>query len=477
MIIKNQKQYREVRLKCREYLGSLSQVETGARRHDKIVLINEMALAIANYKVLESGLITEFRIRSLTDIPQVLINGRIASGFTQASFAAKMGIQEGIIQRYEQGDYGSIGFERAAQFIDSLPVTVLLAQVNASFTDVVVSLYNHGIGRRLLLQRLLPAAINWRSWTPEHGTSSLAPTLLDIADVYFPFQAYAIMRRLKTQYRPSSSKHSNVGHTEKLISQYKSITANMIAGALHPLSENRLPYQRTLKVMATQILFDPEDNATALEKSIDALIDAALREGKIIVPTYIEDNQHDGVACFGMGERIALGGGRADVHFVPWDDISLERGWVRGLRTALQEKIVPNFDTHFLETNDDVDTRAIPLLMTKSIMRHIDIWKLTDIQRACVFVAMEGKRAVVDAPLREAIALAHSALDSTAEHRDPEADDDVPVARGEEGVPIVRSEERAASTQARPKKRSSRRAGRKRTGHLGERKRKTGSES
>ena len=54
------------------------------------------------------------------ELPQALIQGRIAAGLSQKELAARLGLKEQQIQRYEATDYASASLTRVCEVARSL---------------------------------------------------------------------------------------------------------------------------------------------------------------------------------------------------------------------------------------------------------------------------------------------------------------------------------------------------------------------
>jgi DNA-binding XRE family transcriptional regulator len=67
---------------------------------------------------------------SIEDLPKVLIQKRISLGMTQKELAAKLGIKEQMVQRYEASGYESIGFQRLAEVWNALSASIPVMTVS-----------------------------------------------------------------------------------------------------------------------------------------------------------------------------------------------------------------------------------------------------------------------------------------------------------------------------------------------------------
>jgi HTH-type transcriptional regulator / antitoxin HipB len=91
--------------------------------------IDRMQMEIQVYEDLKAGKV-EITMGSIEDLPRVLIQKRISLGMTQKELAAKLGIKEQMVQRYEASGYESIGFQRLAEVWNALSVSIPMMTVS-----------------------------------------------------------------------------------------------------------------------------------------------------------------------------------------------------------------------------------------------------------------------------------------------------------------------------------------------------------
>jgi HTH-type transcriptional regulator / antitoxin HigA len=75
---------------------------------------------IREYERLRAGSVDVWEAQSLDQLPILLIKARIASGLSQKQLAAKLGLKEQQIQRYESEKYASASLRRLIEIADSL---------------------------------------------------------------------------------------------------------------------------------------------------------------------------------------------------------------------------------------------------------------------------------------------------------------------------------------------------------------------
>ncbi|MHB8644454.1 MAG: helix-turn-helix transcriptional regulator [Thermomicrobiales bacterium] len=76
------------------------------------------------YEALRSGRITVLELTSLTELPDALIRARTAAGVTQKELAARLGLKEQQIQRYEATRYAGASLERVQAVAEALGATI-----------------------------------------------------------------------------------------------------------------------------------------------------------------------------------------------------------------------------------------------------------------------------------------------------------------------------------------------------------------
>ncbi len=84
--------------------------------------IEELQQEISEYEDLRARKIP-IVIRSLEEIPAILIKTRIAKGLTQDKLAKLVHLKPQQIQRYEKSDYRGVRFERIVQIGEALGVS------------------------------------------------------------------------------------------------------------------------------------------------------------------------------------------------------------------------------------------------------------------------------------------------------------------------------------------------------------------
>lgn len=134
-MITNERQYRIAKSEARKFEKAIAATERGPgsdvhpRIHRAMIESLESELAVLSdqleqYEALKSGKVKSREVRSLRDLPIVLIEGRIAARLTQRDLAKRLGLPEQQIQRYEATLYAGVSLERLQQVADTLGLEI-----------------------------------------------------------------------------------------------------------------------------------------------------------------------------------------------------------------------------------------------------------------------------------------------------------------------------------------------------------------
>lgn len=121
---------------------------------------DELAAQVDAYARLKSGKVRTFEIGSLGEIPRALIDARIAAGLNQRDLAARLGLKEQQIQRYEAQRYEGASFARIADVADAIGVEIPghIRVLQASSPDAILKRVRAaGVDEELVSRRIMPA--------------------------------------------------------------------------------------------------------------------------------------------------------------------------------------------------------------------------------------------------------------------------------------------------------------------------------
>jgi ribosome-binding protein aMBF1 (putative translation factor) len=135
-MITNERQYRIARSEAQKFEQSIAAAREGKpspdvhpRVHQAMIEALESERDILreqldHYEALKTGKVKTREIRSLRDVPVLLIEGRIAAGLTQRQLADRLGLPEQQVQRYEATMYSGVSLDRLQEVADALGLEV-----------------------------------------------------------------------------------------------------------------------------------------------------------------------------------------------------------------------------------------------------------------------------------------------------------------------------------------------------------------
>ena len=134
-MITNEKQYKSTKTSIDKLAGAFAALEapTGdlpevlvkAQRSALNSQIDELEEDVRIYEDLRAGKISEFSAESLHDLPDILIQARIARGMSQKDLGDFLGVAEQQIQRYESDRYRAASLDRLTEVADALSVRIV----------------------------------------------------------------------------------------------------------------------------------------------------------------------------------------------------------------------------------------------------------------------------------------------------------------------------------------------------------------
>lgn len=135
-MITNDRQRRITNSQIKRFEAAISRAEQDgptpdmdARLHAAMIdgmrsQLEDLREELDEYEALRAGEVKTRVFHSLLQIPQALIEGRIARRLTQKALGDKLGVPEQQIQRYERTRYSGVGVERLQQIADVLGIRV-----------------------------------------------------------------------------------------------------------------------------------------------------------------------------------------------------------------------------------------------------------------------------------------------------------------------------------------------------------------
>ena len=130
-MIKNERQYRITKSQIAKFESALQDSSacyqadghSRAKKLERDALqsqLGELREQVHAYERLRSGRRKTFPIASFAQLPQALVQARIAAGLSQKGLADRLGLKEQQIQRYEATNYSSASLTRICEILDSL---------------------------------------------------------------------------------------------------------------------------------------------------------------------------------------------------------------------------------------------------------------------------------------------------------------------------------------------------------------------
>jgi HTH-type transcriptional regulator/antitoxin HigA len=134
-MITNEKQYRSTKASIEKLAAAAAALEAPtsdfpevfakAQRSALRSQIDELEEEVRFYENLRAGKISEFSAESLHDLPDILIQARIARGMSQKDLGDFLGVAEQQIQRYESDRYRMASLDRLTEVADALNVRIV----------------------------------------------------------------------------------------------------------------------------------------------------------------------------------------------------------------------------------------------------------------------------------------------------------------------------------------------------------------
>ena len=131
-MITNERQYRITKAALKKFEASIAAHEAGQPSpdvHPRIYQTMGDALQseaevlqgqLREYDRLRAGRVKQRTLRSLHELPNAIIEARIAARVTQKGLATRLGVAEQQVQRWEATDYAGVSVERLQQVADAL---------------------------------------------------------------------------------------------------------------------------------------------------------------------------------------------------------------------------------------------------------------------------------------------------------------------------------------------------------------------
>jgi len=170
-MIKNERQYRITKARVEEFERALATDSSPAggegvtelktlERASVAGQLQTMRDELTDYESLVAGNQSVLTVDSFEELPVSLIKARISAGLSQKELAARLGLKEQQVQRYEATDYASASLSTICRVVDALGIRVckdvLLPNADLSLNGLWRRLKKAGLSRSLVVSRMVP---------------------------------------------------------------------------------------------------------------------------------------------------------------------------------------------------------------------------------------------------------------------------------------------------------------------------------
>lgn len=133
-MIANDLQYRVTQKAARDFEESLARLDVDAKDRPQWIRtamreamesqLADLRSELDEYDALRAGQVRVLELDSLRQLPDALIQARIAAGLSQKDLAARLGLREQQVQRHEARRYAGASLERVQAVADSLGMQI-----------------------------------------------------------------------------------------------------------------------------------------------------------------------------------------------------------------------------------------------------------------------------------------------------------------------------------------------------------------
>jgi DNA-binding Xre family transcriptional regulator len=135
-MIANERQYKISAAEIKRFEKAIARaraegptVDVDPRIHNAMIAgmdsqLSDLREQVGEYRALREGKVKGRVLHSIRELPDALIEGRIARRFTQKQLGQRLGVPEQQIQRYEQTRYSGASIERLGEVAEALQLTI-----------------------------------------------------------------------------------------------------------------------------------------------------------------------------------------------------------------------------------------------------------------------------------------------------------------------------------------------------------------
>jgi hypothetical protein len=125
-MIKNEKQYRVSKKALANFVAEINSIKAEKPQTIKHKLVidsledfrDDIEKEIRDYEKLKSSKSTILKERSLSNLPEIIIEYKIANHLTHKEFAKILGLKEQQLQRYEAESFKTVSFQTLMNFLN-----------------------------------------------------------------------------------------------------------------------------------------------------------------------------------------------------------------------------------------------------------------------------------------------------------------------------------------------------------------------
>ena len=135
-MIKNEKQYKITKRKLNVIIQKIAKLNAeNDQLKNELILIpltdisTDMEKEIEEYDNLKKDKAKILKSRSLSELPSLITEYKIASGLTQKEFSQKVGMKEQQFQRYEAENFQGISFKNLLKMLQAIGLDVIIKDI------------------------------------------------------------------------------------------------------------------------------------------------------------------------------------------------------------------------------------------------------------------------------------------------------------------------------------------------------------
>lgn len=267
-MIKNERQYRITRAQAARFTQALRQFEGESSEleglHPLLVKARKDALRsqladlvhdLREYDALKEGSFDFDQLKTVAEIPKLLIRARIARGLSQRELADRLGLKEQQIQRYEATDYSSASLARMTNVVTALGVSVdhpmFAGDSVVPLSDLLKRLAEIGLPIEVANKRLVPRKRLPPTMRSEKNDTKLVHAVAETIERVFQLSPHQLVSTDVPDMKPALSsvrfKVAANAHPERVTAYaiYAHYLALLVMNACSHIPTKALPNEPT----------------------------------------------------------------------------------------------------------------------------------------------------------------------------------------------------------------------------------------